>query len=168
MSDPDFATYIFRSTTNSLEFQKFRNMDLAYNQMLGFLPNEYLRGINVALTYSRSYANVRRVMLAPKRATARLGYAYKRFNGSLSAVWIADRPSESTYGRIWGAMTKFDLTLNYRLTRYASLFVQARNITNQKDLYYESPLGVQEGKQRYLRVMEEYGDNWVFGVKGQF
>ena len=168
VSDPDFATYIFRSTTNSLEFQKFRNMDLAYNQMLGFLPNEYLRGINVALTYSRSYANVRRVMLAPKRATARLGYAYKRFNGSLSAVWIADRPSESTYGRIWGAMTKFDLTLNYRLTRYASLFVQARNITNQKDLYYESPLGVQEGKQRYLRVMEEYGDNWVFGVKGQF
>ena len=46
--------------------------------------------------------------------------------------------------------------------------MQGRNITNQKDFYYESPLGVQEGKQRYLRQMEEYGDNWVFGIKGQF
>ena len=25
-----------------------------------------------------------------------------------------------------------------------------------------------EGQQRYLRQMEEYGDNWVFGIKGQF
>ena len=100
--------------------------------------------------------------------TSRLGYAYQRFNGSISMIWIDDRPSESTYGRIWGAMTKFDLTLNWKLTRYASLYVQARNITNQKDLYYESPLGVQEGKQKYLRLAEEYGDNWVFGVKGTF
>ena len=26
----------------------------------------------------------------------------------------------------------------------------------------------QEGKQKHLRRQEEYGDNWVFGVKGQF
>ncbi len=168
VDDPDFATYTFRSTTNSTEFQKFRSMDLAYNQTLGFLPSEYLRGVNVALTYARAYANQRRIKVAPHRVTSRLGYAYQRFNGTVSMIWIADRPSESTYGRIWGAMTKFDLTLNWRLTRNASLYVQARNITNQKDLYYESPLGVQEGKQKYLRQAEEYGDNWVFGVKGQF
>ncbi len=168
VSDPDFSNYIFRSTTNSEEFQKFRSMDLAYNQTLGFLPSEYLRGVNVALTYARAYANQRRIKVAPHRVTSRLGYAYQRFNGSISMIWIDDRPSESTYGRIWGAMTKFDLTLNWKLTRYASLYVQARNITNQKDLYYESPLGVQEGKQKYLRLAEEYGDNWVFGVKGTF
>jgi hypothetical protein len=27
---------------------------------------------------------------------------------------------------------------------------------------------VEEGKQRYMRQMESYGANWVFGVKGQF
>jgi hypothetical protein len=32
----------------------------------------------------------------------------------------------------------------------------------------DRPLGVQEGKQKYLRLAEEYGDNWVFGVKGTF
>ncbi|MBI4623222.1 MAG: TonB-dependent receptor [Verrucomicrobia bacterium] len=169
VDDPDFATYTFRSTRNSTEFQKFRSMDLAYNQTLGFLPSEYLRGVNVALTYARAYANHRRIRIAPHRVTSRLGYNYKRFNGSLSMIWIDDRPSDqANYGRIWGAMTKFDLALTWKLNRYASLFVQGRNITNQKDFYYESPLGVQEGKQRYLRQMEEYGDNWVFGVKGQF
>ena len=168
VDDPDFAAYTFRSTTNSAEFQKFRNMDWGYSQTLGFLPSEYLRGVNVGFTYSRSYANQRRPRIAPHRVTSRLGYAYNRFNGSISMVWTDDKPSDTTYGRFMGAMTKFDLTLNWRLTRYASLYVQARNITNQKDLYYESPLGVQEGKQRYLRQMEEYGDNWVFGIKGQF
>ena len=169
VDDPDFASYTFRSTRNSAEFQRFRSMDLAYNQTLGFLPSEYLRGVNVALTYARAYANHRRIRIAPHRVTSRLGYAYKRFNGSINMIWIDDRPSDqANYGRIWGAMTKWDLTLSWRLTRYASLYVQGRNITNQKDLYYESPLGVEEGKQRYLRQMEEYGANWVFGVKGQF
>jgi hypothetical protein len=46
--------------------------------------------------------------------------------------------------------------------------MQARNPTNQKDMYYQSPPGVQEGKQGVLRNQENYGDNWVFGVKGQF
>jgi len=169
VTDPDFATYTFRSTRNSVEFQKFRSMDLAYNQTLGFLPGEYLRGVNVAVTYARAYANHRRIRIAPHRWTSRLGYAYKRFNGSLNMIWIDDRPSDqANYGRFWGAMTKFDLALTWQLTRHASLYVQGRNITNQKDFYYESPLGVQEGKQRYLRQMEEYGDNWVFGIKGQF
>ncbi|MDO8543595.1 MAG: TonB-dependent receptor, partial [Opitutaceae bacterium] len=168
VEDPDFAAYTFRSTRNSAEFQKFRNMDWNYSQTLGFLPSEYLRGISVGFTYSRSYANLRRPRITPHRVTSRLGYAYNRFNGSLNMVWSDDKPSDNTYGRIMGAMAKFDLTLGWRLTRYASLYVQARNITNEVDRYYESPLGVEEGRQRYLRQMEEYGSNWVFGIKGQF
>jgi len=168
VTDPDFGAYTFNSTINSEELQRYRNFDFNYSQTLGFLPSEYLRGINIGGTFSRSYANQRRVKLAPYRATYRLGYAYGRFNGSVGVIWIDDRPSDSTYGRIWGAMTKIDLALTWRLTRYASLYVQARNISNVKDRYYESPLGVTEGQRRYLRQMEEYGDNWVFGVKGQF
>jgi iron complex outermembrane recepter protein len=168
VTDPDFSSYTFNSTTNSEELQRYRNFDFNYNQTLGFLPSEYLRGLNFGATYSRSYANQRRVKLAPHRATYRVGYAYGRFNGSVGIIWIDDRASDSTYGRIWGAMTKVDLALTWKLTRYASLYVQARNITNVKDRYYESPLGVPEGTQRYLRQFEEYGANWVFGVKGQF
>ena len=168
VTDPDFANYTFNTSTNSLEMQRYRNFDFNYNQTLGFLPGEYLRGISVGATYARSYANQRRVGTAPHRATGRLGYNYRRFNGSLGIIWVDDKPSERTNGRFMGAMTKYYLTLNWKLTRVASLYVQARNLTNQKDLFYESPPGVQETKQRYLRKMEAYGDNWVFGLKGQF
>ena len=171
-TDPDFANYTFISTTNFVGLQRTKNLDFNYSQTLGFLPTEYLRGISVGAGYSRSYVNlapnVRRNNLAPHRATARLGYNYKRFSTSVGAIWIDDRPIDSVYGRVWGAMTKLDISASFRLTKYASLYMQARNPTNQKDLRYESPPGVQEGKQKYLRAMEEYGDNWVFGIKGQF
>jgi hypothetical protein len=167
VDDPTYANYTYISTTNSPTVQRFRNMDLNYNQTMGFLPSVYLRGINLAVTYSRSYANVRRNSLAPRRLTTRLGYAYGRFNGTLGMIWRDDEPS-GNYGQFAGEMTKFDLVLNWRLTRHATLYVQGRNITNVPDLLYQSPPGVEEGKQRYMRQMESYGANWVFGVKGQF
>ena len=168
VDDPDLQNYTFVSTTNAVALQRYKNIDLNYNQTLGFLPSVYLRGISVGATYSRSYANQRRNNLAPHRATARIGYAYKRFNGSLGAIWVDDRPVDGVYGRFWGAMTKLDISATWKLTNYASLYVQIRNPTNQKDLIYESPPNAPEGKNRVLRRMEAYGDNWVFGVKGAF
>ncbi len=168
IDDPDFAAYTFRSTRNEDSVQRYRNMDLNYNQTLGFLENKYLRGINVSSTYSRSYANARRPGIAPHRVTARLGYAYGRFNGTLGMIWAADKPESSTYGRYFGAITKYDLTATFRLTSHASLYVQGRNITNVKDLWYQGPASLPEGTGAHLRQMEEYGANWVFGVKGTF
>jgi iron complex outermembrane receptor protein len=167
-NDPDLQNYSFISTTNAVALQRYKNVDLNYNQTLGFLPSIYLRGLSVGATYSRSYANQRRNGLAPHRATARISYAYKRFNGQVGAIWIDDRPVDGVYGRVWGAMTKLDISATWKLTSWASLYVQARNPTNQKDLYYESPPDKQEGKGKVLRKMEAYGDNWVFGVKGSF
>lgn len=166
--DPDFETYTFRTRRNSPETQVYRNMDFAYNQTLGFLQSEYLRGINVGFNYSRSYANQRRSGLAPHRISSRLGYAFRRFNGSLGMIWIDDKPESSTYGRFMGAITKFDLSLSYRVNKFASLYVQGRNITNVTDRWYQSHPSLPEGQNAYLRAMENYGANWVFGVKGQF
>jgi TonB-dependent receptor len=166
--DPAYAIYTFRTNINSDNGQKLRNLDLNYQQTLGFLPSPYLRGISLGGTYTRCYNNVRRVGVAPHRATGQFGYSYRRFNGSLRLVWTDDKPSESTYGRFFGAMTKLDGSLSFRLTSRASLFVQGTNLTNVKDEWYESPPGVQEGRQRYLRQMEEYGAKWMFGVRGTF
>ncbi len=168
IDDPDFANFTIRSKSNSPTPQRYRNMDLAYNQTLGFLTSEYLRGINVGFNYSRSYADQRRTGVAPHRISARLGYAYRRFNGTFAMIWAAAKPESSTYGRYFGEITKFDLTLNWKLTRFASLYVQGRNITNMVDRWYQSPPGTEEGSNGYMRAMEEYGANWVFGVKGTF
>jgi hypothetical protein len=168
IEDPDFGNYTVRSKTNSPRAVRYRNMDFAYNQTLGFLPSEYLRGINFSLNYSRSYSDQRRSGLAPHRVSARLGYAYKRFNGTFGMIWVDDKPESSTLGRYFGEITKFDLSLSFKLTRYVSLYVQGRNITNVEDRWYQSPPGVAEGENGYLRSIEEYGSNWVFGVKGSF
>jgi iron complex outermembrane recepter protein len=168
IEDPDFSNYTVRSKSNSPDPQRYRNLDFAYNQTLGFLPSEYLRGVNFSFNYSRSYANERRAGLAPHRISARLGYAYKRFNGSFGMIWADAKPESATYGRYFGEITKFDLSLTWKLTRYASLYVQGRNITNMIDRWYQSAPGTSEGSNGYLRATEEYGANWVFGVKGQF
>jgi iron complex outermembrane recepter protein len=168
VTDPQYDGYEFISTQNDTELQRYRNMDLNYQQTLGFLPSEYLRGISIGMTYSRSYANKRRPNLAPRRFTFTPAYSYGRFSGGLGIIWIDNKPDSSTYGRYYGSNTKIDLRATYRLTRKFSLYVQARNITNVKDEYYYSPPGVEEGRGGYLRQMEQYGANWVFGVKGTF
>jgi hypothetical protein len=131
---------LFISKANAVNLQRYRNLDFNYNQTLGFLPSEYLRGLSVGATYSRSRtANVRRNLVAPHRATARLGYTYRRFGMQLGAIWIDDRPVDGIYGRVWGAMTKYDLNFTFKLSKYATLYVTSRNPNNVKDIYYESP-----------------------------
>ena len=167
-TDPDFADYEFTTSKNLAGLNRFKNLEFNYQQTLGFLPSEYLRGVNIGGTYTRSYANVLRNNLAPHRWTGRFGYNYRRFGGNLSFIWVDDRPNSGVDYRFWGAMTKWDLSLSWKLNRYATLFVQSRNPTNQKDLYYETPPGAAKGVGKHLRSMEEYGDNWIFGIRGQF
>ena len=61
---------------------------------------------------------------------------------------------------------EFDLGGEWRLTRTASVYFQGRNILNDPQQWYESP--TIEGQAGVLRIMENYGANWVFGVKGSF
>ena len=168
VEDPDFAGYIFRATRNNSQLRKFRNMELSYNQTLGFLPHEMLRGISYNLAYTRTYANARRGGLAPHRVSSRLGYAYKKFSSSVGMVWRPEIPDGGTYGRTVGEITQFDVSLNWKLNRRLTTYVQIRNLTGMPVLWYESPTGYAEGDNRYLRQMQEYGANWVFGLRGQF
>jgi hypothetical protein len=143
-------------------------MDLAYNQTLGFLPSEYLRGLNFNVAFSRAYADRRRANLAPYRISSRLGYAYRRFNGSVGMVHRPDTPDSTTYGQYQGEITQFDVSLNWRLSRSTTFYTQIRNITGKPVRWYHTAPGVVEGQQRALRQLQEYGANWVFGLRGQF
>ena len=164
--DPDLQNYTFRTTRNSDETRRFRNYELSYNQTLGFLP-QLFRGTSVNLSYSRTTASQRRNGLAPHRVSGRLGYAYKRFNGSLGGVFTAER-ADGAYGRFREAVAQFDTSLNWRLTRSTTFYVQGRNITGQPLRWFDTPPGVAERRQRILRQYQEYGANWNFGVKGTF
>lgn len=119
------------------------------------------------LSYSRTYASQRRNGMAPHRLSGRLGYAYKKFNGSLGGVFTDERP-DGVYGRFREAVLQFDTSLNWKLTRRATLYVQGRNITGEPLRWFDTPTGVAERRQRILRQYQEYGANWNFGVKGTF
>ncbi len=166
VTDPEFADYIFRATRNSDQTRRLRNMEFSYRQTLGFLPEKF-RGTSVNVAYTRSYQSARRNGLAPHRITSRLGYAYRRFNGSLGMVWLDDRP-DGIYGRFRPEQTQFDLSVTWKLTSRLSAYVQGRNITNQPVKWMESPPGAIEGESPALRQFQEYGANWVFGIRGNF
>lgn len=174
--DPDYDNYNFVSNRNiSDRITTTKNMSLSYRQTLGFLPTEYLRGITAFVNYDRTYVTqsgttglIRRSGVTPHRIAGGVSYRLRRFTSSFNVVWGTDRPESSTYGRYFGAITKYDLGFGYRFSPRLEFFVQGRNITNVKDEWYQSPPGVQEGKQGALRSMEEYGANWVFGIKGTF
>jgi len=169
VDDPELASYIFRSTRISTEERRFRNMELSYQQTMGFLPSEYLRGINVNLAYTRSYASQRRSNLSPHRLTSRLGYAYRRFNGSLGMVWRDDSPDGyNPVTRYKREITQFDLSLTWKLSQRYSIYVQGRNITGRPVIWMESPPNAEMGVEPALRQMQEYGANWVFGCRGTF
>ncbi len=166
VDDPEYADYIFRSTRNSDASRRSKNMEFSYQQTMGFLPDKF-RGTSVNIAYTRSYASARRNGLAPHRISSRLGYAYRRFNGSLGMVWTDVRP-DGIYGRYRPEQTQFDLSVTWKLTNRYSLYAQGRNITNQPVKWMESPPGVVEGQQAALRQFQEYGANWVFGCRGTF
>ena len=166
VDDPEYADYTFRSTRNSDRSRRNRNLEFSYQQTMGFLPEKF-RGTSFNLAYTRSYASARRNGLAPHRVSSRVGYAYRRFNGSVGMVWTDVRP-DGNYGRYRPEQTQFDLSATWKLTNRYSLYVQARNFTHQPVKWMESPPGVVEGKQAALRQFQEYGANWVFGCRGTF
>lgn len=164
--DPTYAGYEFSSPFNVESPVRFRSMELAYQQSLTFLP-DILRSTTVNLAYTRAYADTRRANLSPHRFTSSLGYSYKRFRGRLGIVWRDNTP-ESTEGRYRRHDTKYDLGGEIRLTKNASLFFQGRNIFNDGQTWLQTPPNAVQGQGAVVRVYENYGANWNFGVKGTF
>lgn len=163
--DPIYSSYEFVAPFNVPNPVRFRGLEIGYSQSLSFLPDPF-RGFTVNSSYSRTYADQRRERIAPHRVTMSLGYRYKRFSTRLGVIWHADTPWDTVYGRYKLHTTKYDLGGEFRLNSRVSLFFQGRNIFNDSQRWYESPLV--EGEAGALRILENYGANWNFGVKGVF
>jgi iron complex outermembrane receptor protein len=168
--DPEYGSYDFQAPYNVDTPRRHRSMELAYAQTLPF-SHEALRGITVNTSYSRSYADARRGNLLPHRVTSSIGYSYKRFRGRLGAVWRDDTPDGSDIAdltRYRRHDVKVDLSGEWRLNKYATLFFAGRNIFNDGQMWMQGPAGAIEGQGSAVRVYENYGANWNFGVKGTF
>ncbi|WP_414660069.1 TonB-dependent receptor domain-containing protein [Horticoccus sp. 23ND18S-11] len=168
--DPEYGSYEFQSPFNVASPRRFRSLEVAYNQTLPFRA-EALRGISIQTAYTRSYADSRRGGLLPHRFTSSLGYSYKRFRGRAGVVWrdnTDDGSATTDYGRYRRHDAKLDLGGEFRLTAWASLFFQGRNVFNDGQTWMEGPSTNVQGQGAAIRVYENYGANWNFGFKGTF
>lgn len=163
--DPELAPYTFISTTNTTnQTVRFRSMELGYNQALSFLPG-LLRGTNVSLAYTRLYSNARRPGRVPHRASANIAWSYGPYSLRVGGVWSDATPWTNNYGRWRPAEFKLDLSGGYRLRKNASLYFQARNVTNRPLYVYDAQF---EGSNGVLSRFVSAGVLWQFGIKGEF
>ena len=164
--DPEFENYSFQSLTNNDSLYRYRSLELGYNQQLSFLPG-YLRGTNVNLSYTRNYANLYFPGVSPHKASASIGWSYRRFSLRVGGVWQDDTPFYTTpFGRYQRHNIKVDLSGSVKLTARTSLFFSGRNIFNDPQLIYEGDpiLKIPAALYRY----GNYGVSWSAGVRGNF
>jgi hypothetical protein len=103
---------------------------------------------------------------SPNTVTGSLGWGYDRYTLRFGAVWRDDTPTTTTVTRYFRHHTTCDLSGGVRINQRVSLFFQARRLFNDSDLIFE---GVNSEHDRaVLQMYENYGTNWVFGVKGTF
>ena len=163
--DPAYEGYEFISTINGDQLFRYRNLEIGYNQQLAFLPGPF-RATNVSLSYSRSYANLRRPGLIPHKVSGSIAWNYWRVNLRLSGIWQDDAQWTTTVGRFQRSNVKFDLNAGFRINSRMSLFAQGRNILNEPRTQYDPNPGTD--LPPVLQGMFNYGVSWVFGIKGNF
>lgn len=166
--DPVYGSYDFRTRFNVANPVRFRNLELAWGQTLPF-KSELLRAITVNAAYTRSYASQRRNNLLPQRFTTSVGWRYKKFSTRLGFVWRDDTDDTSDqFNRYRRHDAKLDWGGEYRLNQKVSFYFQGRNIFNGGQMWMQGPVNLPQGEGAAIRVYENYGANWNFGVKGTF
>lgn len=161
--DLEFANYTVITQTNGAGKGTFRSLELSYRHNLDFLPDLFKR-TSVFATYTRTYADVRRGGLTPHTATGGFDYRYKWFGFGLRGVWADDAPWTNEEGRYRKANLKVDGNLEIRFSPRLQFFVQARNITGTNHTVLEEI----NGNAPMIWRIENYGSNYVIGVRGQF
>jgi TonB-dependent receptor len=163
--DPAYADYEISAPFNVDGITLYRSMELAYSQALSFLPG-VLRGLNVNTSYTHTTVSLRHPETSPHVISGSIGYSYGRYTFRFGSVWRSDTPTSTTLTRFTRHHTTCDLSGAFQLTKRVSLFFQGRRIFNDSDEVYEGVTA--EHDRAVLQMYENYGANWVFGVKGTF
>jgi iron complex outermembrane recepter protein len=163
IDDPQYANYIVRSTRNSEDKVTFRSLEFSYRQRLSFLPSA-LKGTSAFATYTRTYADTRRPGLTPHVATGGVDVRLGRLGIGVKGVWTDDTPWTSTVGRFRQSRLMLDGSVDLRLTDSITAFMQVRNFTNEDEVVHEA-IG---DNVPVLWRQQNFGANYVFGVRGRF
>lgn len=163
-----------------------KGLELSYSQELTFLPGA-LRGLGVTAnaTYvDPSDKDIFLTAVAGGDGTSEwsgnliLRYSYKRFKAQLATTFTKDTARASTgvtytadgtrvvaasgaRYNYTAARTVLGLNLDYRLTRYATVFLNVSNLTNEPQTRYDV-------REFNIQRDGDYGTTFNLGIKGRF
>jgi iron complex outermembrane recepter protein len=153
------------SITENVANSEMRGFELDYVQQFSFLPG-HLKGFGVFGNYTRLHFDTWDNYLNSPKHTWNAGLSYTKgdFYGQFRVNYTGRRQT-STAVNGWrnfdGERYMCDVSVNYQLNRYATLFVNGRNIFDEPIWGYQ---GREEAWARYAR----FGGFWELGVKGSF
>ncbi len=158
--DPTYSTYRFTSVGNIPGVTRVRGYTLEYSQALSFLPG-VLKGLNASASYTRNYASRIKPGMVPHMMGGTLSYRYRRL-----ALGVSGKYTDATPFNVAGTVfrklrTMADLNGSFQLTRRASVFFHARNITNEPEYRYQSDPTI-------ITQYVTFGTILTVGVKGTF
>ena len=166
-TDPDYASYDFQTWVNINAPVTYNSLETSYLQYLTFLPG-VLQGTSINLSHTFTFldnqTNPKVLGVIPHTLKGTLGYGYRRFNMSFSAIWQSDSNEFQAANHYQKENIKCDLTMNFRVTSKLSLFLAGRNIFEESHRLMEKSPGNPDVLYRY----ENYGTNWTFGINGRF
>jgi iron complex outermembrane recepter protein len=159
--DPAYNSYSFFFKDNVPGVTRSKGYTVDYTQTVSFLPRPF-GATMVFANYSRAYASRRLAGLPPHMISGGFSSRVGRFVFSPNWKWIDETPSEATVGVVRKATFRLDFNAEYRLHRFASFFVTAKNVWDEPDAYYRENIPAK------LYRFNTTGAYWTFGVKGTF
>jgi iron complex outermembrane recepter protein len=156
----EFPGYTVFSRANSGGTKEVKNLTFDYRQNVR-VP--ILTNVTVFANLTRNVVDVvTKYGVPPWMASGGVSARYRGLNVRVNAKWTDDTPWNFTEGRYRKHRTMTDVDVSYNLTRRFSIFVSARNITNEPDYVYDF------SDVHYIQKVEHYGSIWTFGVNGRF
>ncbi len=161
--DDDLSSYRFVTKGNSPTRVMIRGMEVEYSQALSFLPG-VLKRLNVRAAYTRNYAEIITVNLAPHQLSGGLSYSLWRIGANVNATWSDDVPLSNTGLSYRRHRTNLDSGLTVRLTNRVYFSANVRNILNTP---YINMQWVAPSSPVWTRN-ETTGASWTFAVRGTY
>jgi iron complex outermembrane receptor protein len=153
------------SLTDNVANSGMSGFELDYAHQLAFLPG-HLKGLGVFANYTRlhfdswdNYLNA-----AKDQWNGGVSYTHGAFYGQFRINYTGKRQTSTAVSGWYnfdGERRMCDVSMSYRLSRHAALFVNGKNIFDEPIWGYQ---GRKEAWARYAR----FGGFWELGVKGTF
>ena len=161
--DDDLSSYSFVTNGNNTTRVQIRGMEIEYSQALSFLPPLFKR-LNVRAAYTRNYAEIITINLAPHQLSGGLSYSLGRFNTNVNATWSDNYPLSNTGLSYRRHRTNLDAGAGWRISKNLTLSANVRNLLNTP---YINMQAVAPSSPVWTRN-EITGLSWTFAVKGTY